>query len=105
MLSQDQGKADTFSLVTTWLHVLSGIPPWFWLWRDAANEPMIVYKAMLQGYGLKEVLSKELAVRYAHMLSPGALAFFQEALVIDPKQRPTPAQLLEHPYLADAVDS
>jgi serine/threonine protein kinase len=34
-------------------------------------------------------------------LSPAALAFVQDALVVDPKQRPTPTQLLLHPYLQE----
>jgi serine/threonine protein kinase len=47
-------------------------------------------------------MRRNLEARYSALLSPAALAFFQDALVVDPKQRPTPAQLLVHPYLQDA---
>lgn len=39
--------------------------------------------------------------RFSHVLSPAALISFQDALVVEPKQRPTPTQLLVHPYLQE----
>jgi hypothetical protein len=56
-------------------------------------------------YDTPEAMPHILDTRYAALLSPDALAFFKHALVVDWRQRPTPAQLLQHPYLSSGVSS
>jgi hypothetical protein len=54
-------------------------------------------------YNSPEAMPAVVDTRYSALLSPAALAFFKEVLVVHWRKRPTPAQLLLHPYLSDVV--
>jgi hypothetical protein len=100
LVSQDLGRADTWSLLLTWLVVLSGVKPFYWLPTGLEREQQLgVHLALC--YEDHEVMQYSLEDRYSTLLSPAALAFFKEVLVANPQARPTPAQLLQHQYVRE----
>jgi hypothetical protein len=104
---QNQGRSDGFSLVLAMLEVLTGLLPWWWVTSGVPKEShvpelCVFYSNCCDDPGL---MRGHLQARYADLLSHGALAFFKEALVVDATARPTPAQLLAHPYLAQEGSS
>jgi hypothetical protein len=107
-VSQDQGRADGWSLVLTMLEVLTGLLPFWWVTSGVPKEAQARSLGTFYGNCYEEgphAMQDHLQARYADLLSPSALAFFKEALVVDATARPTPAQLLAHPYLAQEGSS
>jgi serine/threonine protein kinase len=103
-VSQDRGLADSWSLLLTWLELLSGRRPFWWVTAGERKEKheCLTCSFYANCYPGVQMMQSILHDRYSDLLSPAALAFFKEALVVDPKQRPTPAQLLQHGYLVEA---
>lgn len=96
----DHGRADSWSVLVTWLEVLSGMPPFWWL--DKQDDRKVYWRGsnfFSNCYNRPKVMTKALDSRYKDLLSAEALGFFKHALVVDWHARPTPAQLLDHPYV------
>jgi hypothetical protein len=62
---------------------------------------VMMARLLYRCYEKPKVMLSALDTHYTALLSPAALEFFKEVLVADPKHRPTPAQVLAHPYLKE----
>lgn len=99
-----QGRSDAWSLLVSWLELLSGMEPFWWVGpRGSRAQPREALKQFWFCMYETKAMPGVLDLRYGPLLSPGALAFFKEALVVDWRKRPTPAELLQHPYLSSVV--
>jgi hypothetical protein len=97
---ESRGLSDAWSLLVTWKVILSGMGPWFWLPRGHEGEEALG-EFLRACYDNHEVMEGVLEARYKPLLSPEALAFFKGVLVADWHKRPTPAQVLKHPYVKE----
>jgi hypothetical protein len=83
--------------MVSWLELLAGCPPWFWLGEEV--EPLM---AFWTAPGAQQRLHDALDTHYGPYLPAAvtpALEFFKWALV-DVAARPTAAQVLAHPYIS-----
>jgi serine/threonine protein kinase len=102
---EDGGKVDTYGLLVTLLHALSAVPVYWWAFTDPAASSADLELAEMWRFISKHQdhteMCRALVHYYTPLLSRAALDFVKEVLVLDPSSRPTPAQVLAHPYLKE----
>jgi hypothetical protein len=97
------GRSDTWSLMLSMLTVLTCVYPFWWVSHDKDRKVRSFYRTQffLACLEIPTLMRQSLDKYYSKLLSPEALSFFQHALVVDWRDRPTPEQLLEHSYMLE----